>query len=81
MQVQAAVVEVHGPHRGVLVVHHKGLGMDEAGGVFVDAYAALEQHLIIRAGNGMDIPFVRDMGGDDPDVHPRFRCPGSDKGY
>ena len=70
MEEQAAVVQIHRPHRGEAVVHHEVLGVNEAGGVLIDAHPRLQQGRVVGPGDLEHIPLVRDVGGDDPHIHP-----------
>src|SRR5699024_2736351 len=64
-----------GAHHAVAVVHHKGFGVDEAGGVLEDFDTGLDQGLVVGPGDGVNIPLVRHMGGDDPHVHTALGSP------
>ena len=68
MEVEAAVVEIDRADCCDPVIGDKDLGMDEAGGIFVDPNPLLGQRFIEGPGHAEDHFFVRDAGGDDPDV-------------
>ena len=70
MEEQAAVIQVHSAHRGKAVVHHEVFGVDEAGGVLIDAHAGLQERGVVGAGHLEHIALVRDVGGDDAHIHP-----------
>ena len=75
MEVQAAVIQVGGAHHGCLVIAQAHFGVDEAGLIFVDLDAALDEGLVIGAADHVDIPFIRVGGGDDADIYTTF-CRG-----
>ena len=72
VQVQAAVVHVDAAHGGVLIVHAEHLGVDKAGGELIDPHAGLNEIFIVGPGQLVDIPLVRDEGGDDAHIDAGF---------
>ncbi len=69
MKIQASVIQVDGAHHRHLLIHHTLLGMEETGGIFVNAHACLCQVLIIGTGHLVDHLFVRDTRRDNAHIH------------
>ena len=70
MQVQAAVIQVDGPHRRNAVVHQPGLAVQKARRVAEDLDPALQKRREVAAGQLEGDLLVRDAGGVDAHVHP-----------
>ena len=63
VMIEAAVVQIHGAHRGIPPVHHKVFGVDEARRVLVDLHPRLQQRRIVGLGHLEHGALVRDVGG------------------
>lgn len=69
VEVQTAVVQVDAAGDGGGIVADEGLGVNKAGGVFVDLDAAFDQFPVVGAGQGEDGFLVRAAGRHQLHVH------------
>ena len=69
MQVQAAVVQIDGPHHGDPAIHQPGFCVQKARREGVDLDPGADQRLKVAAGQLVNHLFIRDAGGINAHIH------------
>ena len=47
MQIQTAVIQIDGPHRGRIVIRHENFGMDKPWGIFINLRSPRDQLFVL----------------------------------
>jgi len=76
MEEKTSEIQVDRADHAEAVIRHEHLRMDKTGGILEDPYAAFDKGSVVRPGDGMDIPFIGDVGSDDSYIQAVFSGQG-----